>query len=443
MTDTHVVVIGGGFAGVAAAVTLRNRGARVTLIEARPTLGGRARSDVLDDLSIDTGAQLITSGYTRTVQLVGAHLERDAAHDIVVRNGERLPLRFGSLRSLLSFSGLSALEKVRLATYLLPLLARYHDALDAFGARLPESLDTESVRAFVERRIGAAAADTLAEPPCNGFYNVAASDVSLAFYLSLGRYGSEGDTMAPKRGWSDALGAVLTGVDRIMDARVVAIDIAQDANGRASRVSVREATGRAWDANAAVIATDPRTAHDFLAPHLGTDHALSQWLGAVPLRATLTLALALDTAPPHDAFGVFQDVRVARTVSACAVHGAKHTSARAERDVVLAWPTPRALDAMGDMSAESITARMLPDVEALVPEVRGHVTRARVYRFHHGSPVPFIGFVRDRVRATALAHAIDLPLALAGDYLTTPLIEGAVASGEDAAARIAARVGLA
>ncbi len=442
MTNARVIVIGGGFAGVAAAVRLRDRGAHVTLIEARRMLGGRARSDVLDDLPIDTGAQLITDGYARTVHLLGAHMERDSAHDIVVRNGERLPLRFGSLRSLLTFSGLSALEKMRLATSLVPLLARYHDALDASGARLPESLDTESVRAFVERRIGAAAADTLAEPPCNGFYNVAASDVSLAFFLSLGRYGSEGDTLAPVRGWSNALGAVLTDIEVVRDVRVAAVGVDSIAS-RASRVSVHDATGRTWNAAAVVIATDPRTAHELIAPYLGIDHALSQWLATVPLRGTLTLALALDCAPPREAFGVFQDVRVARTVSACAVHGAKHASDHAARDVVLAWPTPRALDAMRDMSSESIAAQMLPDVEALVPQVRGHVTRARVYRFNHGSPVPFIGFVRDRARASALANAIELPIALAGDYLTTPLIEGAVASGEDAGARIATRVGLA
>ncbi len=101
MTDVRVVVIGGGFAGVAAAAALRARGVRVTLIEARPTLGGRARSDVLDGLPIDTGAQLITGGFSRTVRMLGAHLESGVAHDIVVRGDERLPLRFGSLRSLL------------------------------------------------------------------------------------------------------------------------------------------------------------------------------------------------------------------------------------------------------------------------------------------------------------------------------------------------------
>jgi len=441
MTDARVVVIGGGFAGVAAAASLRARGARVTLIEARPTLGGRARSDVLDDLPIDTGAQLITSGFARTVRLLGAQLERTTAHDIVVRGDERLPLRFGSLRSLLSFSGLSALDKVRLATQLLPLLARYHDALDASATRTPPSLDMESVRAFVERRIGPAAADTLAEPPCNGFYNLEASKVSLAFYLTLGRYGSEGDTLAPVDGWSAALGSALADIEVVRDTRAAALDVERDAGGRAVRVSTRDASGRTWEGSAVVIATDPRTAHALLAPHLCPDDALARWLAAIPIRDTLTLALALDSVPPRDAFGVFQDVRTARAVSACVVHGAKH-AARVERDAVLAWPTPAAFDTLRAASPESIATQMLPEVEALVPEVRGHVTRARVYRFEPGSPIPYVGFVRDRATGAALADSIALPIALAGDFLTTPLIEGAVASGEHAAARIARIVAL-
>jgi len=440
MNDAHIVVIGGGFAGVAAAVSLRAVGARVTIIEARATLGGRARSDALDDVPIDIGAQLITSGFTRTVQLLGAQLERGAAHDIVVRDGARLPLRFGSLRSLLAFGGLSAMDKIRLGTQLLPVLARHHDALDASGARTPATLDTESVRAFVDARIGPAAADTLAEPPCNGFYNLAASNVSLAFFLTLGRYGSDGDTLAPRQGWSAALGAALGGVEVVRDTKAAEIDVEHSTSGRTS-VSVRDASGRAWDAEAAVIATDPRAAHALLAPHLPPDAALARWLHSIPIRGTLTLALALDSTPPHDAFGVFQDVRAAKIVSACVVHGAKH-AAHETRDAVLAWLTPSAYDTLHEAPSESIVSHMLPEVEALVPEVRDHITRARVYRFEPGSPAPFVGYVSDRVHGRALANAIALPVALAGDYLTTPLIEGAVASGEQAAARIAQIVGL-
>jgi zeta-carotene desaturase len=52
----HVLVVGGGFAGLAAAVRLVRAGARVTLLERRPFLGGRAYSftdgpsgDVIDN----------------------------------------------------------------------------------------------------------------------------------------------------------------------------------------------------------------------------------------------------------------------------------------------------------------------------------------------------------------------------------------------------------
>src|SRR5215216_560008 len=43
-TPARVVVVGGGLAGMAAAVALESAGLDVTLIEARKTLGGRAGS---------------------------------------------------------------------------------------------------------------------------------------------------------------------------------------------------------------------------------------------------------------------------------------------------------------------------------------------------------------------------------------------------------------
>ena len=40
----HVVIVGGGLAGLAVAASLVNRGLRLTLLESRPRLGGRASS---------------------------------------------------------------------------------------------------------------------------------------------------------------------------------------------------------------------------------------------------------------------------------------------------------------------------------------------------------------------------------------------------------------
>ena len=44
MTVSHIVVLGGGLAGITAAIDLRDAGADVTLLESRPRLGGAATS---------------------------------------------------------------------------------------------------------------------------------------------------------------------------------------------------------------------------------------------------------------------------------------------------------------------------------------------------------------------------------------------------------------
>src|SRR6202162_6411771 len=47
MSSKSVIVIGGGLAGLSAAVALAESGYRITLLEKRPFLGGRATSYVL------------------------------------------------------------------------------------------------------------------------------------------------------------------------------------------------------------------------------------------------------------------------------------------------------------------------------------------------------------------------------------------------------------
>lgn len=450
--SARVVVIGGGFAGISAAASLRARGAEVVVLDDRRTLGGRARSDELEGMTIDTGAQLIATTFTRTLALLAgdasAHttsgaagdlarripaLRRVAGRDAYVREGARLPIQFGSIRSLLGFRGLGAMEKLGLARHLMPLIAAHHAALDAAAARVPPSLDVQRARAYVSARVGARAADVLVEPPLNGFYTTRGDEASLAFFLMLGRYGSEGDVLAPQEGFSRALERALLGARHEPGVAVRAIE-------RAGADLVVRGDDLEWRADAVVVATGPRAARALLAPLVPGHEELLRWLGAVPLRATWTLALALDTAPPHDAFGVFHDVREARLVSACAVAGAKMSAPLADRDVVLAWPTPDAVELLAGAPAARIASAMLPEVESLVPQVRGHVTRARVYRFDEGTPLAHPGFAADRARARELIAALPPELALAGDYLTASLIEGAVASGREAAERLTARL---
>lgn len=442
MTMTsHVVVIGGGFAGVAAAARLRANGARVTLLDARDALGGRARSDTLDGVAIDTGAQIVSSAFSHTRRLLehgGADaLRATPGRDMYVQDGRRLPIQFGSIRSLLTFGGLGAVTKLKLASSLLPLLARHRSHLDASAARLPESLDGESARHYVERHVGSDAADVLVEPPLNSFYATRGSEASLGFFLTLGHYGSDSDVLAPAAGWTRALERSLTGVTHELAARVDAVTPKATGGGVIVRAGPRE-----WRAHGAVVATGPLGARELVRHLPGVPPDLIAWLGELELRKTLTLALAVDARVTREVFGIFGHPSPARVVSACAVHGAKlGEHAPPSGDVVLAWPSPEVAWRLADAPADEVVRTMLPEVEALVPEVRGRVRRARVYRVDEGTPLARPGFGAHRQRGRALAASIEAPVTLAGDYLTMPLIEGAVISGEMAADQLLARLG--
>ena len=63
------VVIGGGLAGLSAALTLQEAGEDVELFEASDGVGGRVRSDYVDGFILDRGFQLINSGYPELKRL--------------------------------------------------------------------------------------------------------------------------------------------------------------------------------------------------------------------------------------------------------------------------------------------------------------------------------------------------------------------------------------
>lgn len=66
----QVAVIGGGYAGFAAAVTLARGGARVSLFESSRTLGGRARVVDTLDYSLDNGQHILLGAYAETLRML-------------------------------------------------------------------------------------------------------------------------------------------------------------------------------------------------------------------------------------------------------------------------------------------------------------------------------------------------------------------------------------
>ncbi|SMC29294.1 squalene-associated FAD-dependent desaturase [Andreprevotia lacus DSM 23236] len=69
-TRQTVAVLGGGYAGMAAATALAAAGRKVCVFEAGPVLGGRARRISIDGREIDNGQHLLIGGYTTLLDLM-------------------------------------------------------------------------------------------------------------------------------------------------------------------------------------------------------------------------------------------------------------------------------------------------------------------------------------------------------------------------------------
>ena len=133
-------IIGGGYAGMAAAVSLAQRGIPVTVFESAKQLGGRARGVKYNDTQLDNGQHLLLGCYRETlrlIELVGGNVEQDflrlplqlELHRQFSLKAPHLPAPLHLLTALLSAQGLSFAQrlsaarfmlKMRLANFILP-----------------------------------------------------------------------------------------------------------------------------------------------------------------------------------------------------------------------------------------------------------------------------------------------------------------------------------
>lgn len=153
-----VAVVGGGWAGCAAALTLAEAGVTVTLYEASRTLGGRARVVEFEGHTLDNGQHILLGAYEHTLRLI-AHLDPEASQDGVWRlpltldqppdfslTCPRLPAPMHLLAGLLGTQGLAWREKVAAARWAHRLLRDAGEGDDRSVSQLtrsqPEKLRT-------------------------------------------------------------------------------------------------------------------------------------------------------------------------------------------------------------------------------------------------------------------------------------------------------------
>ena len=130
--ELKVGIVGGGYAGMAAAVELTARGIPVCIFESAKQLGGRARGVRHNDTQIDNGQHLLLGCYRETlrlIELVGGNIEQDFLrlplqldlHGQFTLRAPHLPAPFHLLAALLKAQGLSWGERLKAARFMLAL----------------------------------------------------------------------------------------------------------------------------------------------------------------------------------------------------------------------------------------------------------------------------------------------------------------------------------
>jgi squalene-associated FAD-dependent desaturase len=430
----HVAVVGGGFAGLAAGVRLARAGARVTLCERRPFLGGRAYSfpDPATGDVIDNGPHLLAGAYTETLDFlaeIGARaklalqprLHVPLAHPRLGTGAVAAPPLPGPLQApaaLLCYRLLSRPDRVRVMAGALRLAAR---ARALAGTTVSEALAAAGQPAAACARFWhPLAVATLNEAPERAAAAPFAAVVRRVFFAGAraARFATATVPLSAlytedaRRAIAAASGAVLTG------ATVAGLEVT---GGRARGLVLRD--GRRIAADAVVLAVPCAALLSLLPPALSEAPPFRP-LAAVDTSPIVSVHLWLDRPVAWGAPFVGLLGGRAQWLFDCGPAAAGGHRLASVSSGARAW------DGTAD---DAIAAEVWAEARAALPALgAATLRRALVVRERHAtvSLTPAADAVRPPV-ATPLAN-----LFLAGDWTATGLpatIEGAVLSGRRAA----------
>ncbi len=204
-----IAVIGGGYAGMAAAVALAEKGIPVTVFESAKHLGGRARGVAHQNTQLDNGQHLLLGCYHQTLRMieqVGGNLEQDFLrqplqldlHGHFALRAPRLPAPFHLLVALLRAHGLTWAERLSAARFMFTL-RRMNFKLPARGTA-GEDGDMTATELLARHGQSAVLVQKLWEPLCIAALNTPVAIASAQVLLNVLR-----DALNQKRADSDML----------------------------------------------------------------------------------------------------------------------------------------------------------------------------------------------------------------------------------------------
>jgi hydroxysqualene dehydroxylase len=442
-----VIVVGGGFAGLAAATRLVEGGARVTLLEKRAQLGGRAYS-VTDETTgdvIDNGQHLFMGCYKATrnfLARIGTDDKLRFADKLAVSfvdpargttaklSAPNLPAPLSLLTGLLGFSSLSWRDKLAMlrvaAAFKLPASAQPAsdwETVDGWLDRLGQSHAAR--RAFYHPL----ALATLNDDPRRASAKLFATVLREAFFgtsddarLAMARVGLSDLYVDDARAWLQARGATVR-----LDAPVEKIIVA---DGRARGVQIRG--GEKIEADCVIAAVPPAPLVSLVDGELRAGETWFGGLERLESSPIVSLHVWLDRIVTDEEMIGVVDSPLHWIFNRNRLTDVRDKSASHLSLVVSAART------LVDRPADEIVDVLMRELRAALPAARGaSVRQTRVIKERDATIAHPAGGEGYRPRCQSPIAG----LFAAGDFVRTGLpatIESAVRAGDDAAALAAA-----
>jgi squalene-associated FAD-dependent desaturase len=430
-----VTVVGGGLAGITAALRCADAGAAVTLCEAQPRLGGLTFSFRRGDLWVDNGQHVFLRCCTRYRELlrrldVENLVALQPRLDIPVRSEhtaarlrrQALPAPLHLSWSLLRYPWLSTADRMRFARAALALRG-----VDVNNPRSDATTFGDWLRAHGQ---SPAAIETLWELVGIATLNARADDVSLTLAATVFQLGLLSDNSASDIGWStvplqrlhgDAAQPALAAAGVTVRTRAKARSVRPHAAGWTLVLDDDEI-----DTDAVILAVPPAATARLLPA--GAVDLPAQWADMLGSSPIVNVHVVYDRRVLDEPFLAGVDTPVQwvfdRSPAAGLTDGQYLSVSVSAADDLIGTPTG------------AIREQFLPALAALLPRARGaRVREFFVTRERHATFRPAPGTARLRARATT-----TLPgLYLAGAWTETgwpATMEGAVRSGEAAASAV-------
>ncbi len=436
--DADVIIIGGGIAGLGAAVRLKDRGLEPLVLEAESRVGGRMTTDRVNGFVVDRGVTLFGNGFGSMRALV----RRLGLSPLVCKGKFSVGIqdaagcrgyRGGRFEDLLLDRGISWRARLACMRFGFDLL-RHHRALVHGCSTLSGSLDSEDARTYFRRIGGEEVFDRIFLPGLNGPVGGAVDTSSRVILMQVLW------NLLVRGQWN-----LTDGVDRIPEgaaaqvkvltqARVLHVEVIDSGVLVEAEVKGKPETFRAR----AVIVALPGQLVPAICP--GMPEEIRAVLSRTQYSRIVNAAVALSKPPntPYAGYAFTEGVVPGAEIEMEHLRAPNRCPEGTGMAGVFLWDTPqrKRLDA----SDEALKQQASDVVEQNFPECRGKVLFVHLVRWNVGIAQFPPGRLREMTALRKQLAASKSPFDLCGDYLDGLSSEGALRTGEEAAERTARKL---